>query len=66
MEKCYPRRGSNPQSHDYRADALPTEPRLLKVTLVIIAECDRNANAAMQFTANKNVALPASTITNDY
>ena len=42
------------------ADDLPSEPRQLMTTLVIIAECYRNA--AMRFTANKNVALPASPI----
>ena len=43
-----------------RADALPTEPRLLMITMGIIAESYRNA--AVRFTTNKNVALSASTI----
>ena len=51
------------QTHDlneWGADALPAEPRLLLILLVIIAECDRYA--AMRLTANYNVALSDSTL----
>ena len=51
---------SNPGPLKSMADALPSEPRPLMITLVIIAEYHRNA--AMRFTANKNVAFSASTI----
>ena len=60
MEKSCPRWDSNPRPQDLGADALPTEPRLLMITMGIIVECERNA--AMRFTANKNVALSANTI----
>ena len=50
-----------PESQDCGADALPTEPRLHMITIVITAECDRDA--AMRNAANKNVALSACPIT---
>ena len=46
--------------NEWGADALPAEPRLLLILLVIIAECDRYA--AMRLTANYNVALSDSTL----
>ena len=60
VEKSYPWWESNPQPQELGANALPSEPRQLMITKVIIAEFDRNA--AMRFTANKNVALSASPI----
>ena len=61
MEKCQPWWDLNAQTHDHTADALPTEPRPLMISMAIIGKCHRNG--AMRFTDNKNVALSASTIT---
>ena len=60
VEKCWPRWDSNQRPPELWADAIPTEPRLHMISLTLIAECGRYA--AMRFTANKIVALSASTI----
>ena len=52
--------GLEPKTEVYGADALPSELQLQLINLYIIAE--RHRDAAMRFTANKNVALSASAI----
>ena len=54
VEKSCPKWDSNSRPQGYGADALPAEP------VAIIAYCE--VNAAMRFTANKNVALSASAV----
>ena len=61
MEKHGLRWDSNSRPQDQGAGALPAEPWLLMITMGTFAECDRNV--VIRFTANKNVALSASTVT---